>query len=73
MRAHLPGYLLKWLIIATGASGALHVCDAMAADTGRRLDVFVLVAAGSGLVCASAVCALFVTGYAYLCLLRLDR
>ena len=73
MRDRLPRYLLKWFLICCVASAAIVACDAMAADVGRRLDVFVLMAAGSGLVCAYGLCALFVIGYAYLSLSQLDR
>ena len=73
MRDQLPRYLLKWFVICCAASAAIFACDAMAADVGRRLDVFVLMAAGSGILCAYAVCVLFVIGYAYLCLRQLDR
>ena len=66
----LPQYLRRWLLIGSAASLAIYICDALAADAARRLDVFVLMAAGSGLVCAYAVCALLVIGYAY-CRLRL--
>jgi hypothetical protein len=44
--------------------------DALATDVARRLDVFVLMAAGSGLICAYAVCVVLVIGYAW-CYLRL--
>ena len=64
MRARLPRYLLKWFVICCAASAAIYACDAMAEDVGRRLDVFVLMAAGSGIVCAYAICVLFVIGYA---------
>lgn len=66
MRASLPRYLLKWTLVCALASGAIRTFDAMAADVGHRLDVFVVMAAGSGLVCAYALCALVVIGYAYL-------
>jgi hypothetical protein len=37
-----------------------------------RLDVFVLMAAGSGLICAYAVCVVLGIGYAY-CYVRLAQ
>jgi hypothetical protein len=73
MRAKLPQYLRRWLVICCLASTAIYAFDAMAADVSRRLDVFVLMAAGSGIVCAYAVCALLVIGYAYLNLRRLEE
>jgi hypothetical protein len=66
MRANLPRYLLRWFVVCCLASAAICACDALAADVRHRLDLFVLMAAGSGIVCAYAVCALFVIGYAYL-------
>jgi hypothetical protein len=72
MSEFLPLYLKRWLMIGALASLAIYGSDALASDVARQLDVFVLMAAGSGLVCAYAVCALVVIGYAYCCL-RLAR
>ena len=69
LRASLPRYLLRWLLVSALAAAALRACDALAAGIGR-LDIFVVMAAGSGLVCVLAVCALLVIGYAYLYLCR---
>jgi hypothetical protein len=66
----LPRYLRRWLLVCAIASASIFANDALAADVARRLDVFVLMAAGSGLVCAYAVCVVLVIGYAY-CYLRL--
>jgi len=68
MRSCLPSYLLRWLVICAAASLAIYTCDALAGDVATRLDVFVLLAAGSGLVCACGICVLLVLGYAYLAL-----
>jgi hypothetical protein len=73
MRESLPRYLLKWAIVCGVANLSIFAFEALAADVGRHLDVFVLMAAGSGLVCACAVCVLCVIGYAYLCLSRSER
>jgi len=70
LRASLPRYLLRWLLVSASAAAALRVCDALAGEIGRKLDIFALVAAGSGLICACALCALLVIGYAYLYLCR---
>lgn len=70
LRETLPRYLVRWLLICGCAAAAVRVCDALAADIGRRLDIFVVMAAGSGLICAWAACALLVIGYAYLYLGR---
>ena len=73
MRANLPRYLLKWFAVCCIASTGIFAFDALAADVGRRLDLFALMAAGSGIVCAYAICVLFVLGYAYLYLARVRR
>lgn len=70
LRGCLPRYLLRWLLICGCAAAALRASDALAPDIGRRLDIFVVMAAGSGLICAWAFCALLVIGYAYLYLCR---
>lgn len=68
----LPRYLGRWVLVCAIASLSIFANDAMATDVGRRLDVFVLMAAGSGLVCAYGICAIIVIGYAW-CHLRLAR
>lgn len=70
LRDTLPRYLLRWLLICGCAAAALRVFDALSADIRGRLDIFVVMAAGSGVICAGAVCALLVIGYAYLHLWR---
>ena len=70
LRDTLPRYLVRWLLICGGAAATLRACDALAAHLGAGLGIFVLMAAGSGLICAWAVCALVVIGYAYLYLGR---
>jgi hypothetical protein len=66
----LPRYLRRWLLVIAITSLSICANDAMATDVARRLDVFVLMAAGSGLICAYAVCVVIVIGYAW-CYLRL--
>jgi hypothetical protein len=68
----LPRYLRRWLLVSAIASLSICANDAMATDVARRLDVFVLMAAGSGLVCAYALCVAMVIGYAW-CYLRLAQ
>jgi hypothetical protein len=68
----LPRYLRRWLLVLGVACLSICANDAMATDVARRLDVFVLMAAGSGLVCAYAICAMLVIGYAW-CYLRLAK
>jgi len=70
LRGSLPRYLLRWLLVCGCAAAILRACDALAPDIGGRLDIFVVMAAGSGLICAWAVCALLVIGYAYVYLCR---
>lgn len=73
MRASLPRYLLRWLLVGAAAAAAIFAFDGMAQDVGHRLDFFALAAAGSGLLCAYAACALLVIGYAYLSLTHLEH
>lgn len=73
MRACLPRYLMRWVLVCGVALAAIRTFDALAADVGHKLDVFVVMAAGSGLICAYALCALCVIGYAYLSLGQLER
>jgi hypothetical protein len=68
----LPRYLRRWLLVCGIACLSICANDAMATDVARRLDVFVLMAAGSGLVCAYAICVMIVIGYAW-CYLRLAK
>ncbi len=68
----LPRYLRRWLLVCAIASLSICANDAMATDVARRLDVFVLMAAGSGLICAYAICVVMVIGYAW-CYLRLAK
>jgi hypothetical protein len=68
----LPRYLRRWLLVSAIASLSICANDALATDVSRRLDVFVLIAAGSGLVCAYSICTMIVIAYAW-CYLRLTR
>lgn len=70
LRAILPRYLLRWLVVSVSAAAALRAFDALAGELGRSLDIFAVMAAGSGLICAGSVCALLVIGYAYVSLCR---
>ena len=69
----LPRYLRRWLLVSAIASLSIFANDALATDVGRRLDLFVLMAAGSGLICAYAVCVVLVIGYAWCYLRFADR
>ena len=70
LRASLPGYLWRWLLVSGCAAAAFRACEALSGRIGRKLDIFAVMAAGSGVICAWAVCALLVIGYAYLYLCR---
>jgi len=65
MRGNLPRYLVKWM--AGSFIAWLSICgfDALAAPMGARVNVFVLMAAGCGIVFAYAVCVMVVTVSAY--------
>jgi hypothetical protein len=68
----LPRYLGRWLLVCAIASLSICANDAMATNVAQRLDFFVLMAAGSGLVCAYGICTMIVIGFAW-CYLRLAR
>jgi hypothetical protein len=72
MSVVLPCYLRRWLVVFAIATVSSYANDAISTDVARRLNVFALMAAGSGLVCAGAICVLIVIGYAW-CYLRLGR
>jgi hypothetical protein len=67
----LPLYLRRWLLVCAIASASVCASDAMGPAVGR-LDFYAFMAAGSGLVCALAICAMMVIGYAW-CYLRLAK
>lgn len=65
MRAHLPGYLMRWLF-GSGATFAITAGFSSLSGTRGGLDVFGLLAAGWGIVFACSLCVLFTTSYIYL-------
>jgi hypothetical protein len=69
MRAHLPGYMVRWLVVS---AATLAVASGFSALSVPRtgLNVFALLAAGSGIAFACCICVLFVTSYIYLYLSR---
>jgi hypothetical protein len=73
MRGNLPRYMLWWTLGSLLAW--LSVCgfDAMASPVGGKLDVFVLMAAGCGILFAYAICVMVVTASAYFYLSHVDR
>jgi hypothetical protein len=69
MRVYLPGYLLKW-VVSTGLTlGVTRLLDSLSDHTGAA-DVFIVMAAGTGMLVACGICMLLVTGYIYLYLSR---
>jgi hypothetical protein len=58
MRIHLPGYLLRWLLVSAMTFG-------IASGSGSAL-----LAAGWGIAFACCLCVLFITSYIYLYLSR---
>jgi hypothetical protein len=65
MRAHLPGYLMRWLF-GCGATLAITLGFSSLSSAPGRLDVFGLLAAGWGIAFACSLCVLFTTSYIYL-------
>lgn len=77
MRVYLPGYLMKWMcsstfaLLATVALGSLS--SHRAGDVARDVNVYGILAAGSGMIFACGTCVCFVTAYIYLYLSRNDQ
>lgn len=72
MRNYLPSYMGKWALQAMLALLLTYTFDSLAAPERPRFGVYVLFAAGSGIVFACCLCMLFVMAYAYLYLARHD-
>jgi hypothetical protein len=70
MRVHLPGYLMRWLLVSAAALAVASAFSALSVPTAGALNVFALLAAGSGIAFACCICVLFVTSYIYLYLSR---
>ena len=70
MRIHLPGYLVRWLLCSAISLAIAGGFSALPAPRGGELNVFAVLAAGSGIAFACCVCVLFVTSYIYLYLSR---
>jgi hypothetical protein len=66
MRGNLPGYFMKWMLGSFIAWLSICGFDALAAPTASgQVNVFVLMAAGCGIVFVYAVCVMLVTVSAY--------
>ncbi|HEY4369241.1 MAG TPA: hypothetical protein VGN07_18550 [Steroidobacteraceae bacterium] len=72
MRVHLPGYLLKWVCSCLLALSSTIALGSLSAQRPGTLDIYGIMAAGSGMLFACATCILFVTAYIYLYLSRND-
>lgn len=70
MRIYLPGYLLKWSISCVVALAMTDRLAAAARHFSDDLNVFTLMAAGTGVLFACGVCVLFLTAYIYCYLSR---
>ena len=70
MRDHLPGYLMRWLLVSVLTLAVASGFSTLSAPRAGTVDLFALLAAGSGIAFACCVCVLFVTSYIYLYLSR---
>ena len=73
MRVHLPGYLVRWLLVSAAMLAVASGFSTLSAPRAGAIDVFTLLAAGSGIAFACCVCMLFVTSYIYLYLSRHEQ
>ena len=70
MRIHLPGYLLRWVLVSAATLAVASGFSALSAPRAGAMNVFAVLAAGCGIAFACCVCVLFVTSYIYLYLSR---
>jgi hypothetical protein len=70
MRVYLPGYLMRWLLVSAVTLAVASGFSSLSAPRVGTMDLFALLAAGSGIAFACCVCILFVTSYIYLYLSR---
>jgi hypothetical protein len=70
MRIHLPGYLVRWLLVSGLTLAVASGFSALSVPRAGAVSVFAVLAAGSGIAFACCVCVLFVTSYIYLYLSR---
>jgi len=73
MRGNLPRYFMKWMVGSLIAWLSICGFDALAAPVAGQMNVFVLMAAGCGIVFAYAICVMAVTISAYVYLSRHDQ
>jgi hypothetical protein len=70
MRVYLPGYLLKWMLNSAFALAVTAGLESLAHQAAGPINVLMLIAAGTGIVFACALCVLLVIAYVYLYLGR---
>ena len=70
MRIHLPGYLVRWLLVSAVTFAVASGFGALSVRRSGTIDVFTLLAAGWGIAFACCVCVLCVTSCIYLYLSR---
>ena len=70
MRVHLPGYLMRWLLVSALTLAVASGFSSLSTPRAGTVDLFALLAAGSGIAFACCDCVLFVTSYIYLYLSR---
>lgn len=70
MRVHLPGYLVKWAVSSAIALATTDRLAVAAHHFSDSLNVFTVMAAGTGVLFACTVCVLFLTAYIYCYLSR---
>lgn len=66
MRVHLPAYLKRWGIGSVATLGIAVQLAALSSPGTPKPDVFLLMAAASGMLFAIEVCFLLTTAYIYL-------
>ena len=70
MRIHLPGYLLRWVLVSVATFAVASGFGSLPAPHDGTVNVFAVIAAGWGVAFACCLCVLLVTSYIYLYLSR---
>jgi hypothetical protein len=70
MRVYLPGYLVKWMFSSAFTLAVTAGLESLARQVTGAMNVFTLMAAGSGILFACGMCVLLVIAYVYLYLGR---
>jgi hypothetical protein len=72
MRIYLPGYLLKWFVSCALILGLIELFNHLSSTVQGTIDIFVLMAAGFGMIFACGLCVIVITAYIYLYLSHHD-